>query len=120
MGKAKIMIVEDDTNLAMLINEILSGFGYDICYLLELSKETIRNIEHEKPDVILMDIDLGSVTEKVETANSIRLSCSLPIIFITTHQEKETKELANIVEPDGYMILSVDNSNLQSEIDNIL
>ncbi|MFV1975821.1 MAG: response regulator [Candidatus Scalindua sp.] len=120
MKKAKIMILEDDMNLAMLIRDLLSTFGYDICYLFAFGKETIRNIEQEKPDILLMDIDLDSVIEKVETADRIHLCCSLPILFLTAQQDKETKELENIVEPAGYFLLSVESANLKLEIDNIL
>jgi len=120
MNKSKIMILEDDINLAMLIKDLLSSFGYDICYSFAFGKEAIGNIEQGKPDILLMDIDLDSVIEKVETADRIHLCCSLPILFLTAQQDKKTKELENIVEPAGYFLLSIESANLKLEIDNIL
>jgi two-component system, response regulator PdtaR len=120
MKKAKIMIVEDEISLAMIMKEQLSDLGYDICKPVTSGEEAIKNVEQDKPDVILMDIGLNGEMDGIEAAKKIRSSYSIPIIFSTGHQDKETMERAKVVEPSGYFIKPVECEDLKLAIDEAL
>jgi DNA-binding response OmpR family regulator len=53
----KILIVEDDTELAKLTAEYLSSFGYTVV-LEENGNEAVNRIKLEKPDLVILDIML--------------------------------------------------------------
>lgn len=118
--KPRIMIVEDEKHLAMIMKVVLSDLGYNICKPVTSGEEAIKNVEQDKPDIILMDIDLDGEMDGIKAAREIRSRHGLPIIFLTGHQDKETEERAKIVEPSGYFIKPVVYENLKLEIDNIL
>ncbi|GJQ60591.1 MAG: response regulator [Candidatus Scalindua sp. AMX11] len=120
MEKTRIMIVEDESKLIMLMEEVLSDVGYYICKSVTSGEEAIKSVEQEKPDIILMDIDLNGKMDGIEAAREIRSRFSIPIIFLTGHKDKETKERAKFVEPSGYFIKPVEFEDLKLKIDNIL
>ncbi|MFV1975818.1 MAG: response regulator [Candidatus Scalindua sp.] len=120
MKKPRIMIVEDEKHLAMIMKEVLINFGYDCCKLFTSGEEAVSNMEQEKPDIILMDINLDGEMDGIDTANKIRSDFGVPIIFLTAHEEKEIRELAEIIEPAGYFIKPVAGEILKSAIDKII
>jgi len=79
----RILLVEDDPNLSMMIIENLEDMGYEAYHLLE-GKEVLPLLEQESFDLILMDVDLGEEKNGFEIAEAIRTTNkTLPIIFTT-------------------------------------
>lgn len=83
-GKAKILIVEDDTPLAMLMVHVLSRAGCDVQVAstgemgLELAKEN-------RFDLITLDIDLPGISglEICRELKQRHISHRTPVVFIT-------------------------------------
>lgn len=115
-----ILLVEDEIPLAKVMKEELSDLGYDICKLVTSGEEAIKNVEQNKSDIILMDINLNGEMDGIEAAREISSRYNIPIIFLTGHQDKETKERAKVVEPAGYFIKPVDFEDLKLAIDEAL
>lgn len=79
----RILLVEDDPNLSMMIIENLEDMGYEAYHLLD-GKNVLSLVEHENFDLILMDVDLGGEKDGFEIAEAIRMTNkTLPIIFTT-------------------------------------
>jgi CheY-like chemotaxis protein len=55
----------------------------------------------------------------IEAAKEIRSRYSISIIFVTSHNDKKTKERAKIVELNGYFIKPVEFKDFKLAIDNI-
>lgn len=55
----KILIVEDDRNIAKLLSEELRAWAYETYEIGDFSK-VVEEVEDLKPDLILMDISLPS------------------------------------------------------------
>jgi DNA-binding NarL/FixJ family response regulator len=47
-------------------------------------------VQAQPPDVILMDIRLPGAMDGIETAQSIRACCQVPIIFMSGYSDAET------------------------------
>lgn len=60
--KKKIMVVEDDRDFTESITLILETSGYEVLSV-ENGDRFFTLLEHEKPDLILMDIMMKSLTE---------------------------------------------------------
>ncbi|MDD2613077.1 MAG: response regulator transcription factor [Bacteroidales bacterium] len=80
----KILLVEDDQNLSMMILENLEDLEFEVFHLLD-GKGVLPLMEQETFDLILMDVDLGGgkkdgfeIAEEIRTVNR-----TLPIIFAT-------------------------------------
>ena len=120
MSKKKIMIVEDEVITAMTMESKLSRMGYDICKLVSSGEDAIKNVEQEKPDLVLMDIILDGEINGIEAARKIHASDGIPIIFVTGCDDKGTKELVEEVEHVGYFVKPVKVEDLELTIEKVL
>ena len=69
MGKATVLVVEDELIVAENLKVILTGMGYDVPETACSSNEALTLADDLMPDIILMDIVLeGSEFDGVETA----------------------------------------------------
>lgn len=56
----KILLVEDDYHLGIILNDQLEMYGYDVT-LLRLPKNTVENLREQKFDLVIMDKLLNGV-----------------------------------------------------------
>ena len=65
----------------------------------------------EKPDLILMDIELGGKLNGLETASLIKTFCDAKIIFITSYPDNEFLNKLQSFNSSKYLIkpVSIDN-----------
>ncbi|MGA1839193.1 MAG: response regulator [bacterium] len=108
----KIMIVEDEFVVAEDIKECLENMGYSVCCTVTSGEEALEKIEHEKPDLILMDIVLSGYMDGIETAEKIHGLEDIPIIFVTAHSDEEILDRAKITGPYGYILKPFDDMDL--------
>ncbi len=116
MKKTKVMIVEDEILIAMNMKSDLIDMGYEVCKLVTTGEEAIRNAEHEKPDVVLMDIILNGEMNGIDAAREIRSRYGTSIIFVTGCDDEGTKDLAEEVGPVEYFVKPVELVDLKSAI----
>ena len=116
----RIMIVEDEVLLSIVYQAELERIGYEVLTPVISGEEAIQLAEEERPDVILMDINLYGMLNGIETGRIIKSKYSIPIIFITGYADKKTEEQANSVSHYGYFVKPVDIVMLKPTIDKAL
>jgi len=104
MLKKKILIVEDESIIAIDIKNCLIGLGYEVVGISSTGEDAITKAIELKPNLILMDIHLDSELDGVETADKIRTLLDIPIIYLTAHADENTFQRAKITEPYGYIL----------------
>jgi two-component system phosphate regulon response regulator PhoB len=100
----KIAIVEDEAELASLIDYNLRRHGYQP-QVLPGAKGTLKALEQFKPDLILLDVMLPEV-DGFELCRQIRQSPSLgriPVLFLTARSEEVDRVLGLEIGGDDYM-----------------
>ena len=55
MGKARILIVDDDRPTVMIISSVLKKYGYDVSTAFN-GHDGLKKAQKEKPDLIVLDI----------------------------------------------------------------
>lgn len=100
----KILVVEDETITAADIEEQLTDFGYHVVGTARTCREAIRLVEQERPDLVLLDIQLAGKEDGIETAKQINQIVRLPVIFLTAHAEQATVKRAMQVHPAAYVM----------------
>ncbi len=68
MKKAKILIVEDETIIAVEIENRLQSLGYEVTSIVDTGKRAIQKAEIDKPDLILMDIRIKGKIDGIDAA----------------------------------------------------
>lgn len=113
-----ILLVEDEAILAVSESAILRGFGYQV-QTLPCGEAAIKAIHEGKTpiDLILMDIDLGRGMDGTEAAKLILKERNLPIVFLTSHSERECVEKVKGITRYGYVIKNSGDFVLQSSIE---
>jgi PAS domain S-box-containing protein len=111
-----ILIVEDEPILANELQDILisNGFVTGIAVTIE---GAIGHVNETRPDLILMDINLGSESTGIEAAERILSQISIPIIYITTCIDSATVTRANITNPCGFILKPLDSREILTAIE---
>jgi PAS domain S-box-containing protein len=102
-----ILLVEDHAVVAEVEVRQLSREGYHVIHSLtgEDAIDQVFNKQH-KIDLILMDIDLGSPLDGTKVAQMILESFDIPVVFLSSHIEKEVVETTEKITSYGYVLKS--------------
>lgn len=101
----KILLVEDEAITAMLQKRKLEKYGYIVHYVIngeDAIKTALNKIS--KYDLILMDIDLGSGIDGTRAAELILKEKDIPIVFLSSHTEREIVERTEKITSYGYVV----------------
>jgi len=100
-----ILLVEDEAILSLIKKLQLEKEGYAVIsvHTGEMALE-IFSSRHLQIDLILMDIDLGEGIDGTETAKKILEKHDLPLIFLSSHTEKEFVEKTESILNYGYVV----------------
>jgi len=117
MKAGKILIVEDDTIIAMELMERLKELGYEIAGTVYSGIEAIKMVNSTKPDLVLMDIRLSGKMDGIEAAEKISEQFDIPVIFLTAYADEETLFRAKKSEPFGYILKPFNARMLHTNIE---
>jgi DNA-binding response OmpR family regulator len=100
----RIAIVEDEGELASLIDFNLTRHGYQT-QIFTGERNTLRSLEQSKPDLILLDVMLPEM-DGFELCRQIRRSSSIgrtPVVFLTARSDEVDRVLGLEIGGDDYM-----------------
>ncbi|HEY0712113.1 MAG TPA: response regulator, partial [Polyangia bacterium] len=103
-SKARILVVEDEPELAAEVEQTLIELGYDVVGRAASGDEAIARAEERLPDLVLMDIRLRGERDGIETAAEIRDRFRLPVVFMSAHTDEATLGRARRSSPYGYVV----------------
>jgi DNA-binding NarL/FixJ family response regulator len=83
-----VLIVEDEAIVAKDYKLMLENRGFAVVGIADNSKEAIETAIREKPEIILMDINLKGEVSGIETAQLIYDNYRPTIVFITGFDEE--------------------------------
>ena len=117
----KILYVEDDPGSQTLVSRVLMAEGYQVL-LADSGLEGIRIADVERPDMILMDINISDldgyeVTTKLRSVKALK---NIPIVALTANVLKGDKERALIAGCTGYISKPIDVDAFPEQIKNFL
>ena len=99
-----VLIVEDESIIALDIQKTLISLGYSVCGICATGQKAIEKCRELLPKIVLMDIRLKGDLDGIDTAIQIQQELSIPIIYLTSHADPVTLERAKITEPYGYIL----------------
>jgi PAS domain S-box-containing protein len=114
---ARILIVEDETIVAMDIAATLRRLQYEVVGMVGTGAAAIESAQSKKPDLILMDIRLKGAMDGIEAASIIQRQNPTPIVFLTAHADVDTLERAKAASPYGYLVKPFDESALHRTLE---
>ncbi len=116
--KQKILIVDDDSNIAELISLYLTKECFETC-MVEDGEEAIRVFEEFQPNLILLDLMLPGI-DGYEVCRTVRKTSSVPIIMLSAKGEVFDKVLGLELGADDYIIKPFDSKELVARVKAVL
>ena len=104
-GVSLILLVEDEAIIAMEEAMILRSEGYEVVQAFSGEEAVlIAGRRNASIDMILMDIDLGNGIDGTEAARQILEFCDIPVVFLSSHTEKEIVDKTEKITSYGYIV----------------
>ncbi len=118
MDKQKILIVDDDENIAELISLYLikECFDTEIVYDGEAALQAYKKYE---PDLILLDVMLPGI-DGYEVLSEIRKTDNVPVIMLSAKGEVFDKVLGLKLGADDYIIKPFDSNEMVARVRAVL
>jgi DNA-binding LytR/AlgR family response regulator len=117
MPSLKIAIIEDDPLIAESLAMALEALGYNTAGPAANFTEAQKIIRAEKPDFLLLDINLSGEKDGIDVAEWVNKEIKIPFIFLTGNTEAETLERAKAVRPETYLLKPFDEQSLHTAIE---
>ncbi len=117
MDRTSILIVEDDFIVAKVIEKSLRELDYRICGMVSTGEEAVKLAEQERPDLVLMDINLQGDMDGIVAAEQIHSRQNIPVVFLTAFSDQKTFSRALETAPYGYIIKPFQTNTLATTIE---
>ncbi|MBO4904792.1 MAG: response regulator transcription factor [Lachnospiraceae bacterium] len=117
-GKQKILIVDDDENIAELIELYLTKECFDT-RIVNDGESTLSVYESYEPNLILLDLMLPGI-DGYQVCREIRSKNSTPIIMLSAKGEVFDKVLGLELGADDYMEKPFDSKELVARVKAVL
>jgi two-component system, response regulator PdtaR len=107
-GPARILLVEDEVLSALYMKAQLAKMGFQALTTLMTGEEAVASAREDRPDLILMDINLAGEMNGIEAIRRIKEGFEVPVIFITGYSDQEIRERAGRLNPLAFLVKPVD------------
>lgn len=99
----KILIVEDEMLIGANISLQLSNLGYEVSGIVPRGDEALIHVEKNKPDIVLLDIQLKGILDGIETAKLMQKDHHIPIIYLTANTDEAHFKRAKETNPSAFI-----------------
>ena len=117
MPSFKILVVEDESIVAMDIKHRLENMGYIVPAITSSGEEAVAKAAESNPDLVLMDIVLKGEMDGIDAAQQIKDNFDIPVVYLTAYSDEKTLKRAKITGPFGYIIKPFEDRELHSAIE---
>lgn len=120
-AKSKILIVEDDLDVAEMLNAYFRVQGYEV-FTVNWGEDGVRAAQTVLPDLLILDIRLPDIDgyEVARRVRTDRRTHEIPIIFLTEKRERGDRLQGFEVGADDYITKPFDVQELRLRVRNAL
>lgn len=119
--KPKILIVEDDLDVAEMLNAYFRVQGYEV-YTVNWGEDGVRSCQTIHPDLVILDIRLPDIDgyEVARRLRGDRRTADIPIIFLTEKRDRSDRLQGLELGADDYITKPFDVQELRLRVRNAL
>ncbi|MCE9645617.1 MAG: response regulator [Chloroflexi bacterium] len=117
MGKARLLVVEDDVDIANMLKIYFSGMQYDV-EVAHRGRDALEKTKQSLPHLIVLDIMLPDI-DGYEVCRNLRTSTRtshIPVIFLTQKDERSDKLQGLELGADDYITKPFDIEELKLRV----
>ncbi len=116
MKSLRVLVAEDEYLCLMGIKSNLKRLGHQLVGDASNGKDAISIANKEKPDLIIMDINMDSM-DGIEAIRKINEKLFIPCIILTGYTDDDLIQRAKDVGVFGYLVKPVDANDLKAAIE---
>lgn len=113
----KVGVIEDEMIIAESISLALRNLGYSVIGPALNFDDGLLLFKKERPDILLMDVNLNDVRDGVDLAEIVRLNHDIPIIFLSANSDAITLERCKTVRPETFLVKPFKQQELYTAIE---
>ena len=119
--KSKILIIEDDLDVAEMLNAYFRVQGYDV-FTVNWGEDGVRSCQTIHPDLVILDIRLPDIDgyEVARRLHGDRRTAEVPIIFLTEKRDRQDRLQGLEIGADDYITKPFDVQELRLRVRNAL
>jgi PleD family two-component response regulator len=117
MGKARLLIVEDDIDISNMLKIYFTGLGFDVDAAVR-GNEALEKTRHVLPHLIVLDIMLPDI-DGYEVCRNLRTNTRtshIPVIFLTQKDERSDRLQGLELGADDYITKPFDIEELKLRV----
>ena len=114
----RIIVVEDDPIIAADLAERIADFGYERPNTHSTGEAALEDILSERPDLVLMDVQLAGKLDGIATVTRFRESYpDCAVVFLTSNTDEHTFSKARKLNPRAFLGKPFRSRDLQHTIE---
>lgn len=118
MGKATILVVDDERKIRELVRSYLEREGYAVLES-DTGQRALEAVSRAEPDLVVLDLMLPDVSGE-EVARSIRSVSDLPIIMLTAKAGEDDRIAGLRLGADDYLVKPFSPRELVARVEAVL
>lgn len=115
---ARVMIVDDDLDIANLIGEVLRDEGHTVKVVSD-SRQALEAFREFQPDIVTLDVMMPSV-DGISLCLQLRKDSEVPVLFLSAKKDPPDRVVGLRIGADDYMGKPFDNDELVARIEALL
>ncbi|MGH9056705.1 MAG: response regulator [Acidimicrobiales bacterium] len=115
---ARILVVDDDEQLAALLQVVLEGEGYPVTVAPDAAR-AVAEVRRKQTDLVVLDISLGADDGRLVLAE-IRSMGDMPVIFISGKGDTADRVLGLRLGADDYLAKPFSPVELVARVESVL
>ena len=82
MRALRVLVVEDDAMIAVLLVELLTGMGHNVCAIEATEAGAVATAVRCRPDLMIVNSQLGDGSG-ISAVGEIHRTCFVPLVFVS-------------------------------------
>ncbi|GMQ27072.1 hypothetical protein Aoki45_37550 [Algoriphagus sp. oki45] len=104
MFSLNILIVEDDSVSALLLQRALEKNAHQIIGIADSGEKALEILEDNLADIVMMDINLAGELDGIRTTEIINEKYDIPVVYLSASSDAETLNKVVGTNPSAYVI----------------
>jgi len=104
MFSLNILIVEDDSVSALLLQRALEKNNHHILGVADSGEKALDLLEESHADIVMMDINLAGELDGITTTEIINEKFDIPVVYLSASSDAETLNKVVGTNPSAYVI----------------
>ena len=104
VGVLRVLIVEDESIIAWALESLVQDLGHEVVAVAASGEAGIAAAAEHRPELILMDINLGRGLDGIESAERIQAGGAVPVIFVSAYGDESTRARIHTCVPGAPLL----------------